>query len=68
MSHSGGVTDSCFLTLIWNMVGFLGVCFEAGEVKLRPHPCLKRVRIMLKPSNLPHKYKHIFNFKKYTFY
>ena len=66
MSHSGGVTDSCFLTLIWNMGGLFRSLFF--EVKLRPHPCLKRVRIMLEPSNLPHKYKHRFNFKKYTFY
>ena len=38
------------LTLIW--VGFLGVCFRWGVVKL---PRLKLLRINLETSNLVHK-------------
>ena len=36
-----------------NLVGFLGVRFEVGGVKLSP--CLKLVRIMLETSNLVRK-------------
>ena len=39
------------LTLIW--VGFLGVYFEVGGVKITP--CLKLVRIMVKNSNFARK-------------
>ena len=53
---------SISLTLIW--VGFLGVPFEVGGVKL---PRLKLVRIMLETSNLAHKYIPICSFRKYTF-
>ena len=51
-----------FLTLI--RVGFLGVRFEVGGVKL-PH--LKLVRIILEGSNLVSKYTPICSFRKYTF-
>ena len=48
-----------------NLVGFLGVRFEVGGVKLSP--CLKLVRIMLETSNLVRKYTPICSFRKYTF-
>ena len=45
-------------------MGFLGVRFEVGEVKIRPPPCLTSVRIMIETSNLARKYTAICNFRK----
>ena len=50
------------LTLI--CVGFLGIRFEVGS---KITHCRKLVRILLEAWNLVRKYRHIFNFKKYTF-
>ena len=57
-SHSGLVCNDISgitITLIW--VGFLGVRFEVGGVKLPL--CLKLVRILLETSNLARKYTPI---------
>ena len=43
--------------------GLLRGFFLVGKIT----PGLKLVRVMLENSNLPRKYTHIFNFRKYTF-
>ena len=60
-SNLGGLFRGSF----WGVYVCVGV---GGEGGLKLSPCLKLVRIMLETWNLVREYKHIYSFRKYTFW